>query len=285
MTNGVRPIRACGLCGEVRQLARSHALPKSLYRLCRADGEANPNPVIVTERAHQATSYQYVDYFLCDECEGRFDKQGEKWTMARCFRGKGKFVLRDLFKGLKPNRSFDGVSQYSPGAVEGIDSSQLIYFASSVFWRAAARPWKVRFHQFEPLKLGPLAQGLRSFLLGKESFPANCSLSVQVDTEIVPILATHFPVGSRTDVGGRDYSFYIPGVEFRLATNTQNDPKRMNTCFVRGEGNSIFISDKLNGTIRGRFLRGMGQVESANRKRRLLQQGTIALRSRPLVTA
>jgi hypothetical protein len=69
MGQSKRPTRPCGLCGEVRLLASSHAIPKALYQLCRADGEANPNPIIVTESAHQSSSYQYVDYFLCNECE------------------------------------------------------------------------------------------------------------------------------------------------------------------------------------------------------------------------
>lgn len=167
-----RPQGDCGLCRERRPLAVSHAIPKSLYRLCRAEGQPNPNPMVVTGKFRRLTSYQYQDHFLCDECEALFNTGGEQWTMAHCYRGRGRFLLRDSLLEATPSLTVEDTSVYLTAELPLINSAAVTYFAMSVFWRTAVRSWTVRGDTWEPIKLGPYAESIRLFLLGRDTFPA-----------------------------------------------------------------------------------------------------------------
>ena len=44
-------------------------MPASLYKQSRRTGEANPNPLLLTETRKVQTSEQMTDYVFCGECE------------------------------------------------------------------------------------------------------------------------------------------------------------------------------------------------------------------------
>ena len=63
------PKGTCKLCLQFGELKRSHFMPASLYKQSRRTGEANPNPLLLTETRKVQTSEQMTDYVFCGECE------------------------------------------------------------------------------------------------------------------------------------------------------------------------------------------------------------------------
>lgn len=230
----------------------SHAIPKGLYRLCRAEGNKNPHPIVVTGEFRMRSANQIQDRFLCDACESGFDRQGEDWVMRHCYRGKQKFLLPDMLLKEKPLLSDEGTSVYAGAKVKDLDVAALTYFPVSVFWRAAAREWNMRGYKMPPIELGSYEEELRLFLLGKGEFPKNASLTVWVSTKEVPLLVAHFPMSERTE-NARIHRFYIPGIQFMLALSKQLDESQRKGCIVHGRDNPIWMSGEVEAVIKKRF--------------------------------
>jgi hypothetical protein len=199
--------------------------------------------------------------------------------MARCFRGKAKFVLRDWCQSAKPTWSHEGVSEYCTEKNPQIEASQLVYFAISVFWRAAARSWRIRFHAMRPIRLGKYLEVLRLFLLGKSGSPSECSLSVQISTTETPVLATHFPVSAHAG-NAVEHRFYIPGVEFTLSISKHRNRQERHTCIASGNGHPIFTSGAIDGAIRKRFRIRLKTGKDVEFHAYLLRQATAVLQAR-----
>ncbi len=83
----------CSLCRLCRPLVKSHLLPAALYRYVRVSDRKNANPILVTSKIHRTTSAQIQQILLCEHCEDRFNKRGERWVLRNCFRGAGRFLL------------------------------------------------------------------------------------------------------------------------------------------------------------------------------------------------
>jgi len=88
-------IGPCHLCKVVTTLQRSHVLPAGFYRRMLDHGAKNPNPVLLTHGSAVQSSKQVTAPILCGSCEQRFNQGGERWVLAHCFDGKGKFLLRE----------------------------------------------------------------------------------------------------------------------------------------------------------------------------------------------
>jgi hypothetical protein len=215
----MRPTERCGLCRRHRLLAASHLLPKSLYRLFQGDEPSSRHPLHLSTQAAMQTSAQMKDYLLCDECEDRFSKRGERWTMGHAYRGGEQFKLRELLFRTKPYLSVDGSNVYAGSEVEGLDFASLTYFGASVFWRAAARNWSLGRIRYSSIKLGPYAELLRLYLLDEAPFPTDTiSLTVFVSMREPPLLGMHFPVTeAQQEQFMRIHRFHIPGVQFIMS--------------------------------------------------------------------
>src|ERR1035441_5822279 len=92
----------CRLCMKSKPLQNSHLLPKALFRLLRTQCARNPDPIWLTSKAAWTSSTQLVDELLCFDCEQRFHREGEDWVLRHCFRGKGRFRLREMIGGVQP---------------------------------------------------------------------------------------------------------------------------------------------------------------------------------------
>lgn len=95
-------IGQCALCQQPRELRRSHFLPAALYRLVRAANKPKPEPILTTAAGQQHTSHQAWQHLLCCDCEGKFNRNGENWVLSHCYRGRGRFRLRDIVERCKP---------------------------------------------------------------------------------------------------------------------------------------------------------------------------------------
>jgi hypothetical protein len=89
---------------------------------------------------------------------------------------------------------------------------QYLYFAASIFWRAAATAWAPRWRQFS---LGPLYQEqFRRYLMDEADWPRNALLGVRVATgDLIDIMMD--PSAGRSGAV-RLYRFCIPGIFFSL---------------------------------------------------------------------
>jgi len=206
------PVGACGLCREQHALQDSHLFPAALYKILRDPDRPNPNPVMVTRDHAGTTSRQISAYFLCWDCEQRFSRRGEQYVLNQCAR-RDRFPLRELLLSSNPSEVGDPkTAVYDVGDLLGEHVQEYLYFAASIFWRAAARSWGEQMRQFS---LGTTYQEqFRSYLLGESGWPQNARLMIHVSSgELLDIITD--PVGVRIGAVHR-YKFCIPGILFIL---------------------------------------------------------------------
>ena len=171
----------CGLCGLFRPLCDSHLLPRAVYLVLRSSKEPKPDPVFIYDERHGHTSRQLKIPLLCEKCETRFRTGGEDWVLANYSRADGSFRLRDVLKAVEPIYSHDDFALYSTDKVQEIDREALIYFAASIFWRAAVRTWKLLpYSSGIHITLGPYEKPLRRYLLHELPFPDNMAIYVRI---------------------------------------------------------------------------------------------------------
>ena len=184
--------------------------------MSRDEARKNPNPVVIMPDVSILTSDQAADYVLCTDCEGRFNRNGENWTLRHCRRSRADFPLLRMLKEATPSTlSSPDFLIYEGSTSPGVDPDQLGYFAASVFWRGAIRGWELARRQSERLKLGKYEGELRVFLVGG-IFPTDAVLIVTVSSEslAVPDTLTTFPFLKGHDGRFRQYKFTIPGITF-----------------------------------------------------------------------
>lgn len=214
--------RFCGLCGNRRELRKSHFIPAALFKLCMKPGQRSPHPVQVSERLAMLTPKQPAKPFLCQDCEQRFSAGGEKLVIDNCLRAIPNFSLRDSLRAMSPQSDItsEGEGFWGSEAL-GADLDKYIYFAASVFWRGSVTTWQTMDGKTKRNPLGAkYEEEFRRFLLGKSKFPPNAALWMIVsdDDDLEPIVLFPF---SQKKLGFHIHTLYIPGIEFRLLVGGQ----------------------------------------------------------------
>ena len=139
---------------------------------------------------------------------------------------------------------------------------KLVYFASSVFWRAAVHRWRLDDHELSRPTIGPKYEAeLRSFLQGQQGFPKNAAIWVVVSASKITRSAMLFPYREQKTSEYWQYKFTIPGIAFRLFLGGRlpgEDPKELHPP-VAGESN--LLCQKLgSGTYRGFLSAGIAST-------------------------
>jgi hypothetical protein len=160
----MRSAANCAMCGRMTSLCNSHLLPKSLYKLMRSVGAANPNPLALTPETRVATSRQTTKHLLCSTCENRLSASGEKYVLAHCLRQSGAFPLRDLAVPAEPQIRFDGQCLYHSTKNVGINIDALRHFAAGVFWKTSVAQWRAPVAQITKNLSGDTYWGRHLFL-------------------------------------------------------------------------------------------------------------------------
>src|SRR5262245_16715715 len=133
----------CALCLKSGNLQDSHLMPKALYKYLRDRIDTNPNPVVATPEKTFQTSKQVTDYLLCEECEDRFNKGGERWVVENCWRSNTAFPLQAALLATLPIfTNGPDFTAYSGATTPAVNVGKLAYFAASVMWRASVHQWK-----------------------------------------------------------------------------------------------------------------------------------------------
>jgi hypothetical protein len=211
----MRPFGRCPLCLNDRELCASHLLPAAAYKPLRASHQNNPHPLILTDTVAYQTSRQATAYLLCRCCEERFHQNGEDWILSHSYRSPAAFRFRDaLIRGTPYFKGPEG-TLYAAADIAELDMERVIYFAMSVFWRAAVHRWR-RDDRVIKIDLGPYQDPIRKYLYEKTPFPEKMTLRVWVSALEGNLCAVcHLPEAGRKD-GVHTYQFAIPGMSFEL---------------------------------------------------------------------
>lgn len=166
--------------------------------------------MVIGDGYSYTTSKQLKDYLLCERCEHEFHSRGENWVMANCFRDDKTFKIREMLQAAGPVNADPEIEIYSAGSIPQFEVKSLVYFAMSVFWRAAVHVWRVDGREYG-ISLGPYEEPLRRYLRGQSPFPDRMALIVRVPgkSELFP---TAYPPQSNNQAGFHSHQFSIPGI-------------------------------------------------------------------------
>jgi len=235
-------IGKCKLCLKKNNLKKSHLLPAAIYKRLRNENEKNPNPVLISNKTAVQTSKQLWANLLCEDCEQRLNKYGEKWVLENCIQKDGSFPIASILASRTPNLSSPNnpTKIYYACNIPEINISALSYFAASIFWRGSIYAWKD--DGSKPVTLGSLQEEIRKYLLGLTDFPKNCSLRVYVregkETDYMTYLLPSD--GQKGDIHICKYA--IPGFAFMLLTSDTININETQFCIAHGKGNPIFVT-------------------------------------------
>jgi hypothetical protein len=220
----------------VGPLQDSHLLPKSLYRFVRAKTKGNTSPIVVARDAAWNTDKQITKPLLCFDCEQRFSKNGENWTLRQILRGEKSFRLLDMLKASTPIMTKADRALYALDNLAELRAQDLLYFALSVFWRGAATDWSLDGHVIERLQFGSLYMtAISEYLLGRAGFPANVALHVEVCDDPTLAATTLITPAGLNAVGFHRYGFMIPGVAFHMFVGQMIPFEMRYCCIATGE--------------------------------------------------
>jgi len=162
--------------------------------------------------------------------------------------GRQEFKLREILFQADPVYAEDNARIFFAKHEPEVDTSKLVFFAISVFWRASVCSWMVDSTPVGPLELGAsYKERLRLFLLGVSDFPDDVALRTEIVPAHEPSLTTIcFPYGGRVK-DYHHYSFTIPGITFDLLVGQRIPPEARRYCTAKSkEGTILFTGGTLH---------------------------------------
>jgi hypothetical protein len=243
----------CRLCRKLRPLKKSHFLSAGLWKGPRDPRLKNPNPVAMTRTVSKTSSKQMRALLLCEECEDRLNKNGERYVLdwlAPTQVINGGFPLLERMAVAIARSETPHLITYS-GADIGIDTEKFAYFALSILWRASVHRWQLPDGSFaSQILLDNHAEPIRRYLLTEVPFPNHVAVVLIVcsDRESRSCL---FSPSLRGETPVRTYSFLALGVFFDIliGPNLPDDSRELLCCFNSKE-KRIFRRDCSNRTFR-----------------------------------
>jgi hypothetical protein len=209
-------IGRCRLCLRANQeLQNSHFISAAIYKVCKS---RNKQPIPVGGGPSRPTGRHIADELLCRACEQRFSKYGEAWTIKNMARRR-RFRIQAILENAQPTVTNNRLAVF--GQVAGIDVERLVYFALSIFWRASVHRWRDPDTDriVETISLGDFEEPIRQFLVSGTTWPSHVVVLVSVWPCRNPPLIFRTPVVAKQD-GFENFEFSIPGITFKLATDS-----------------------------------------------------------------
>ena len=200
---------------------------------------------------------------LCDDCEQRFNINGERWVIRNMAR-IGSFPIWEKLHESKPLAANEDRVCYAGASVRGLRMDQLVYFGMSVVWRGSVHSWKDRAGNEHGIDLGIYEEPIRQFLLGGP-FPEDVALTISIwRTKGDVIVGAYFPTpGDTTDYA--TFLLYIPGIEFLLSLGKNiPEPTRL-SCSIRTPQKVIYASHSVKRNTRQAFKRYMSGPDRLKR--------------------
>lgn len=232
------PIQKCPLCLEVKPVVKSHLMPATLYEYCTPpDG----HPIAVTSDVVLESDRQLQDHLLCADCEDVLNKGGENWVLPLLARLEGPFPLYDMLVRIEPDVVDGDARVYAAAKSADIQVDKLIHFGMGIFFKAAVHSWSGS--RTEPsINLGPYAELIRTFLLGKTSFPTLMCLTAAILPS--PVKAIEFCIPYRDATKERfNYRFHGCGIQFVLGVGKRVTSAARQACFASNPLHPIIVTD------------------------------------------
>jgi hypothetical protein len=203
-----------------------------MYKLLRSPGTNEPNPLFISKEQVRTISNQYKNPLLCSECEDRFSRLGETWVIGNCWREDGHFAIHDALKTRAPVEHMPGIlTVYESAAIPSIKTDHILYFAASVFWRAAVHRWRIPAHPTViETNLGSYEEAMRLFLMQQAPFPSSMALIVRVAEDLSGVRVAWMP-NDWNQEGFRAHQFGIPGLSFLLLVGRKIPPNMCAASF------------------------------------------------------
>jgi hypothetical protein len=227
----------CALCLKHGPIRDSHLIPKAAYRLIRKiSGES---PVIITKRLVGTTDLQLHHYLLCDQCELRFSGP-ERYALSQCYRGR-RFRLQELLGTLDPLVRDADPMPYPTAGVLDIDVPSLVYFSSSLLWRASISIWRL-WSQTLTLDLGPkYNEEFRRYLLGESEFSPNAAVWISVAKNVPHFVCVGPHLHNKTTY--YQFEMQMFGIRWSMFVGRELDPIARRMCSLRSQERFIYLSD------------------------------------------
>lgn len=242
----------CKLCLQNRKLRKSHLMPAALWAGARDPRLRNPNPVVMTRAVSKTSSNQLWARLLCQVCEDRLNKNGERyvlsWLSPREI-AEGKFPLLDRLKLALEAHSGPNLRLYAGDRI-GIETEKFGYFALSILWRAAVQRWRLPDGRFtQQIVLGEYEEQIRKYLLSEAAFPDDVVIvfTICLDPES---RSTFYPPAARQNASFLSYGLLVQGIRFDIAMGSNVPAEMRNLCCVRSPQHSIFLRDCREDTFR-----------------------------------
>lgn len=198
--------------------------------------------MIVTKRFDLVTSKQVTDHVFCSTCEDHFNRNGEKWLAANGCRQPGEFLVRDALLSCTPMGIVSNARLVSAAAIPALDVPKIVYFATSVFWRAAVHTWRLDEHTLEPISFGLYEDQFRRYLLGELDFPEHAAIWVHVSPAVEPQVGLIAPFRKNKSTYSQ-FHFSITGMAFDLFVGRMVPEAIRQTCLCRSIEKVMFLSD------------------------------------------
>jgi hypothetical protein len=209
----------CALCRKSSELLGSHFLPAALYKNLRDDAGKIRNPILSNGQTASEESTQVRQPLLCQDCEIRFQQGGENWVLGKRLMPDGSFPLREILQRDPATGTKNGSEFYQASSIAEIRAEQLLYFAASIFWRAAVTGWETPLGHYNKLQIAPeMLEALRKYLMGEAHFPPTVAILLMISAKAKPLQTITLPQRNDNETAWEQYEFYVPGMSFILTS-------------------------------------------------------------------
>lgn len=235
------PVGTCRLCqSKDVELRNSHILPRWAYKRIRSNAyTGNPNPVRVTAEKAFQTSKQITEYMLCHSCEQRIGNT-ENYVASLAYTTEGN--LGKLIQRILPQDFNQNSSGPSSVSLKQLSTDKIIFFASSIVWKACVMKYK----GIHKPSLGKKYEAaIREYLNGKKSLPKNVRIIMSMlDPKKCVLNDFHnlvtFPLTQKKD-GYHRHLFFICGIYFELCIGNVMPQFFETMCLYHGNEKLILI--------------------------------------------
>jgi hypothetical protein len=227
----------CALCKREGELRESHLFAKALYKLTREENGPHDRLLITPEKTIQS-SHQTTCRLLCDACEDRISKRGERTVLAECARSATSFILRDKLRSESPYVKTPSSAWFSKSRLKSVDVESYRYFVASILWRASVGKWRgITSPAWQGL-LGSYEEEFRLYLAAPPGTSLRWPLLVAVMSDDDPVRFFSGPVqGPLASCNG--YNFYVSGMHFFMFVGDSLDPS-VSALFTHAASDTIF---------------------------------------------
>ena len=228
----------CKLCLEEKMLCDSHLAPAGLYKYCRAK---ELGPVKMTAEEIAVSTDEVSTYLLCEECEGRLNRDGENWLLPKLATMDQKFPFYEILQEVPPDTMEGGAAAYACSRNPKIGFRKLTNFAIGMFWKASVHSW--RNNKSAPMiQLGKYREDFRRFLIGKGKFPPHAMLVVGASPPESAVIGFMMPYFRGVSTH-HQFFFYVPGIIFVLCVGKQISDYERQLCFYSNPLHPIILAD------------------------------------------